>query len=256
MARGCTPHPCLLFGGWLVINYLAANWHGTRKLTQPWLINFLWAAVTHKTLRTIIESLYITSWYKSFSQIQISPKFLGRYRSEEDVWKELARTWREMYIFERKKKMMGILCWLDCQKWIYWPKSSLRLTDLISSSLLWPPRLSDKDSRLCPVSKRRLPNLILGSNITSSFKGFSSQFYPPFLDASMATTIPLLLPSSPTISFVPFHTIALSLSSSLLRCPEDFIFVQTVSLVPRGWPGPRYTLRCLLIISSDKLRMP
>jgi len=124
-----SPHPRLLFGGWLVINYLAANWHGTRKLTQPWLINFLWAAVTHKTLRTIIESLYITSWYKSFSQIQITQKFLGRYRSEEDVWKELARTWTEMYIFEREKKMMGILCWLDCQRWIYWPKSSLSETD-------------------------------------------------------------------------------------------------------------------------------
>lgn len=132
----------------------------------------------------------------------------------------------------------------------------LRPTDLISSSHLWPPPLSDKDSRLCPVSKRRLPNLILGSNITSSFQGFSSQFYPTFLDATTATTIPLLFPSSPTISFLPFHMIALSLSSSLLRCSEDFIFVQTVSLVPRGWSGPRYTLRCLLIISSDKLRMP
>ena len=98
-SRMPTPHPRLLFGGWLVINYLAANWHGTRKLTQPWLINFLWEAVTHKTLRTIIKSLYIMSCYKSFSQIQISQKFLGRYRSKEDVWKELARTWREMYIF-------------------------------------------------------------------------------------------------------------------------------------------------------------
>lgn len=74
--------PSLLLGGWLVINYLAANWHGTRKLTQPWLINFLWVVVTHKTLRTIIESLYTASWYKSFSQVQISQKFLGCSRSD------------------------------------------------------------------------------------------------------------------------------------------------------------------------------
>lgn len=88
MARGWSLG--LLLGGRLVINYLAANWHGTRKLTQPWLINFLWAVVTHKTLRTIIESLYITSWYKSFSQIQISQKFLGCWRSDWNVSKGLA----------------------------------------------------------------------------------------------------------------------------------------------------------------------
>lgn len=58
--------PGWLAGGWLVINYLAANWHGTRKLTQAWLINFLWAVVTHKTLRTIIESLYITVMVQKF----------------------------------------------------------------------------------------------------------------------------------------------------------------------------------------------
>lgn len=108
------PSPRLLLGGWLVINYLAANWHGTGKLTQPWLINFLWEVVTHKTLCTIIESLYIMSWYKSFSQIQISQKFLGCYRSDEDASKELARTrtWRVRHIFERKKDGDIVLAWL------------------------------------------------------------------------------------------------------------------------------------------------
>lgn len=54
-------HPLvLLHAGWLVINYLATNWHGTRKLTQLWLINFLCKTVSYKTLHTVIESLYST----------------------------------------------------------------------------------------------------------------------------------------------------------------------------------------------------
>lgn len=107
--------PGLLLGGWLVINYLAANWHGMRKLTQPWLINFLWAVVTHKTFRTIIESLSITSWYKSFSPIRISQKFLGCC-SVGVTRVRCRRHWQECEdsctFFERKKDGDTMPAWL------------------------------------------------------------------------------------------------------------------------------------------------
>lgn len=172
------------------------------------------------------------------------------------------RNWQELELGEwgtfLKGKKMGTLCWLDCPRWIYWPNSLLYEAKRPHFLLASSDCCFSVINILAFVQSLNIDSLIQflvpASHLPS--KAFPLSFTPHFPTRPLSPSHHSFFSPSLTILFLPPHLIATSLSISLLGCPEDFILVHTVSPIPRGLPGPRSLLKCLFIISSDKLRMP